>query len=250
MHVGVALVMLEDGLQLLEQARETSAASICSRKRTAVDARGCAAPRRSRRRPGSKRSASWTTSLVSPRSLWSTRPRTSTIASASIDRGALGLVGLEDEHLDLALEVVERREHHRGRRCLVRIFFASVIDAADGDPGAVLLARRARRASSRPAARSASRTSLERVRRRGRCRASPSPSPAARAGRTRRRGSAGAGGAGDGAAPPPPSPSPRSKIEPWPIWASSWAFWPAACAAAAPRACPCAWRRSSRARRT
>ena len=33
---------------------------------------------------GSKRVASWTTSLVSPRSLWSRRPRTRTIASGAI----------------------------------------------------------------------------------------------------------------------------------------------------------------------
>jgi len=54
---------------------------------------------------------------------------------------------------------------------------------------------------------------------------------------TRRRWIASAAGIGGrwwawaAALAPPPSSSPKSKIEPWPIWASSWAFWPADCAA-------------------
>ena len=62
---------------------------------------------------GSNGSISCTTSFVSPRSLWSTRPRTITRLSTR-DLRLVGRVGgVEDQHLDLALEVVERREHHR-----------------------------------------------------------------------------------------------------------------------------------------
>ena len=63
--------------------------------------------------------------------------------------------------------------------------------------------------------------------RRGRCRASPSPAPAARPGRTRRRRSAAGGEPGWALRPAAPLSSPKSKIEPWPICASSCAFWPA-----------------------
>ena len=60
-----------------------------------------------------------------------------------------GVGGVEDEHLDLALEVVERGEHHRV--ALPRADPLALGDhAADGDPLAVLLRRPGRRASSPP----------------------------------------------------------------------------------------------------
>ncbi len=196
MHVGLALVVLEDRLQLVEQARGPASRRRSSARSGPAGRVGGRARRAGDLLAGRVRSAraSWTTSLVSPRSLWSSRPRTRTTASGCDHRRALGLVGLEDQHLDLALDVVEGREHH-----LVAALGADLLavgdDPADRDPGAVGLARRAaamaavdpgpqRRRRLRPAGA-----------RRGRCRASPSPSPAARRGRTRRPGSAaGAGG--------------------------------------------------------
>ena len=46
-------------------------------------------------------------------------------------------------------------------------------------------------------------------------------------------------GLGRRPAPRPSSPSPKSKIEPWPSWASSWAFWPADWAAGSASSIPC-----------
>ena len=249
-HVGLALVVLEHRLQFVDQARVGRASrrrsSACNGPAGALADRP--APRRSPRASGSKGSASCTTSLVSPRSLWSSRPRTRTTASGSITAALSASVGLEDEHLDLALEVVERREHHLAP-LLVRIFFASatipptVTQAPSGlpaelgeravDPGA-----QRRRGPRRAGAR------------RGTCPASPSPSPAARAVElVGRRSAAGAGrcdwraaAAGSVAevedralarAGRPPAPSGRPTAPP-----------------AAPRACPCGSPRSSRARRT
>ena len=62
-----------------------------------------------------------------------------------------------------------------------------------------------------------------------------------RVGRRRERGRA---------APPPSSPIARSKIEPWPICASSWAFCPAPCACSSTLSMPLRESRSSRTRRT
>ncbi len=90
------------------------------------------------RASGSNGSTSWATSLTSPASFLSTRPRTITILSTSTLLGVRRVGGVEDEHLDLALEVVERGEHHRV--ALARADALALGDhAADGHPLAVLL---------------------------------------------------------------------------------------------------------------
>ena len=150
-------------------------------------------PRRARRaRPPA------TTSFVSPRSLWSTRPRTSTTASGSITAALSACVGLEDEHLDLALEVVERREHHLAAALGADLLASATIPPTVTQAPSGLLAELGERAVDPRAQRVAHLG--QRMRRRGTSRASPSPSPAARAARTPPPGSA----AGAGPAPRPP----------------------------------------------
>ena len=99
---------------------------------------------------GSKASTSWATSLVSPRLLVVDAPADDHDLVHVDLVGVRRVGGVEDEQLDLALEVVERGEHHRVA-LLGPDPLALGDHAADGDPLAVLLARRGRRASSRPA---------------------------------------------------------------------------------------------------
>ena len=61
---------------------------------------------------GSKGSTSWATSLVSP-ALLVVEPALDEDELSTPSDSASASIGLvEDEHLDLALDVVERREHH------------------------------------------------------------------------------------------------------------------------------------------
>jgi deoxyribonuclease-4 len=132
----------------------------------------------------------------------------------------------EHEDLDGALEVVERGEHH-GVPGLRPDLLALGDDPARGHPVAVLAARQLGQA---PVDLRVQRLAdlLERVGREEDPMASFSSASSSDCSYSS-PGMGGREGANAAGAPPPGSP-PRSKIEPWPICASSWAFCPAPCA--------------------
>ena len=101
-------------------------------------------------------STSATLTQTLPPSPWSTVPRTSTIESVLQDRLAGQDDLLEDEQLDLAVEVVERREHHGRARARLDLL-AGGDHPADLHPLAVapLGHLGAERVGLRPAARRA-----------------------------------------------------------------------------------------------
>ena len=175
---------------------------------------------------GSNRSASWTITQLLPASLWSTRPRTSTISSAAITCWTASSV-FSKTTISTLPSRSSSVANIIGVPVRVRIFFDSVIIP----PTFTQSPSRCSGSWAQPQSaftRSASRTRFSG------CSVMNTPtdsrSSASSSGRSYSCvGIGGCAGVNAVVAAAPPRP-PRSKIEPWPIWASSWTFWPAACA--------------------
>ncbi len=105
-------------LELLDHRRETGAVAEPDVQRASPVRRLSAAARAlaTASASGRKGSTVCATTVVRPSSFWSTRPFTVTIESTARLSSHFSSADAEDDDLDLALEVVERREHHVGAR--------------------------------------------------------------------------------------------------------------------------------------